>query len=194
MAVLLTRRAVVRAAMETTYNTPATLTNNDGVLVAEPNYVVEPNVLERNFTRDSLSPQAHIVGRKLSKMEFQTELRSNGAAQSGVEADAPILARLFRACGYDQIGHADPWALGVYDVDAHQNQVTWTVDVTGSTNTDVIAYYIEVTTGGASGVAQITVTSDTAGEGLAAAAITTARRSCSAREGSRSCRSSPATS
>ena len=109
MAVLLTRRAVVRAAMETTYNTPATLTNADGVLVADPNYVVEPNVLERNFTRDSLSPQAHIVGRKLSKMEFQTELRSNGAAQSGIAGDAPILARLFRACGSLPLAWEEQW-------------------------------------------------------------------------------------
>lgn len=42
-----------------------------------------------------------------------------------------------------------------------------------ASNTDVIAYHLEVTTGGASGVAQITVTSDTEGEGNAAAAVTT---------------------
>ena len=42
------------------------------------------------------------------------------------------------------------------------------------TNTDVIQYILDVTTPGVSGTAEITVTSDTVGEGTAAAVVTTA--------------------
>lgn len=174
MSVLLTRRAVVQAAIETTYNDPAAVTNNDGVLVSEPMYSVDPNVLERNFTRDTLSQQSHIIGRLLAKMEFTTELRGNGKQNSGQAADAPIISRLFRACGYELTAMADPWATPVYQLGDHANPVSWATNVASLTNTDVIFYQIAVTTGGGSGVAQVTITSDTAGEGSAAQAITTA--------------------
>lgn len=284
--VLLTRRAVVQAAMESVYNTPAAVGANDGVLVADPAYTVEPSVLERNFVRSSLSPQAHIMGRLLAGMEFQTELRGNQLQHSGDVADAPIISRLFRACGYALTGHPNSSVIGVFDVDSHANAAAWavssgaaaakvltiaagnaeaddTVTIGGvvytfkvaaedefdveigadeeesatnlagminageghptviavdnedgtvtvsdrargtagnsiaiaedgtniswagaaialsggsniASNTDAIAYYLECTTGGASAAAQITVTSDVAGEGNAAATVTTA--------------------
>lgn len=172
MAVLLTRRAVVQADIESTYNTPVTLGTDDGVLVSEPMYTVEPNVLERDFVRDSLSTTPIIIGRKLSRMTFRTELRGNGRQQSGLLADAPIIARLFRACGYEAISHANEWTLGPFDVDDHVNRVTWAVDAAAATNTTAVCYFVTVSTGGASGTAQITITSDTVGQGVAAATIT----------------------
>lgn len=173
MTVLLTRRAVLQAAMETTYNVTAAVGTGDGVLVSEPTFEVDPNVLERDFVRDSLSVSPHIIGRKLARMEFRTELRGNGRQNSGLAADAPIIARLFRACGYELVGQDDPFVKGVYDVDDHLNRVSWASDVDLANNTDAIAYTITVTTAGASGTAQVTITSDTAGEGSAAQAITT---------------------
>ena len=105
MAILLTRRAVVLAAVETTFNTAATLdAATDAILVAEPDYVVDVTVLERDFTRDTLSPEAHITGRKLARMRFRGELRGNGEQDSGLVADAPIVARLLRGCGYELTG------------------------------------------------------------------------------------------
>jgi len=172
MAILLTRRAVVQAAMESSYGQEASVTVNDGVLVSEPTFTAETTVLERDFTRDSLSTTPHIVGRKIARMEFSTELRGNGKQNSGNAADAAIITRLLRACGYEMTGSATPTVKGVYDVGDHANRVTWVVDATQADNTDVIAYYIEVTTGGPSGTAQITITSDTSGEGSAAAVIT----------------------
>ena len=172
MAVLLTRRAVVQAAMESAYNDPAPLTLNDGVLVSEPTYTVEPNILERDFTRDSLSQTPHIVGRKLAGMEFSTELRGNGRQNSGLAADAAIITRLFRACGYALTEKAAPWVKGVFDVGDHAVGVAWDPDATNADNTDVIAYFLEVTTAGASGMAEIAVTSDQPGEGSAAQTVT----------------------
>lgn len=170
---LLTRRAVVQAGMETTYNTPATLGTNDGILTSEPTFTVEPNVLERDFTRDDLSPQAIIVGRKLARMEFRTEMRSNNKAQSGLINDAPIISRLFRACGYEMLPSATPSTIGVYDIGDVTNPIAWAVNTSAADNTDVITYFLKVTKGGVSGTAEVTVTSDTLGEGTAAAALTT---------------------
>ncbi|MCL4743839.1 MAG: hypothetical protein KJZ83_00340 [Burkholderiaceae bacterium] len=173
MNVLLTRRAVVQAAIEATYGDPEAMTPDDGVLVSEPTYSIDPNVLERNFTRDSLSQTPHIVGRKLSSMEFTTELRGNGKQNSGVALDAPIIARLFQACGYKLTPHAEPSVKGVFDVGDHATRVAWVPDVTAADNTDAICYYIEVTTAGASGMAEVTITSDTPSENSAAQVITT---------------------
>jgi len=171
MAVLLTRRAVVQAKVETVYGQTESVGVDDGVLVAEPTYTIEPNVLERTFVRDSLSQTPHIIGRKLAQMEFQTEFRGNGKQHSGNALDAPIISRLFRACGYAMTEEAAPWVKGVFEIDDHANRVKWTADVQNADNEDVICYFIEVTTGGASGVAEITITSDTQGEGSAAQAI-----------------------
>ncbi len=173
MSVLLTRRAVLQAAMESTYNDPATVTTADGILVSEPMYTADPSLLERDFTRDTLSQQSHIVGRMLARMEFTTELRGNGKQDSGLLADAPIITRLFRACGYNITAKAAAYATDVFEDGDHENQVSWAAGGT-LTNTDVIKYTLEVTTGGASGTAEITVTSDTSGEGNAAAVVTTA--------------------
>jgi hypothetical protein len=173
MSILLTRRAVVQAAMESTYGVTATVGANDGVLVASPEFTVDATVLERDFTRDSLSRTPHIMGRKLAKMTFKTELRGNGKQQSGNAADAAIVTRLFRMCGYALTAQAASSAHGVFDIGDHAHPVTWTVDASAADNTDVHCYFVEVTTGGASGTAQVTVTSDTVGEGSLAEMITT---------------------
>lgn len=165
MSVLLTRRAVVQAGMEPAYGQAVALGTDDGVLVSEPTYEIDANVLERDFTRDSLSQTPHIMGRKLAKMTFSTELRGNGKQQSGVPADAAIITRLFRMCGYALTGFTEPTVKGVFDVHDHANRVTWAVDVDDADNSDAHCYFIEVVTPGASGVAQVAITSDTNGEG-----------------------------
>ena len=173
MSVLLTRRAVVQAAVEVTYDTPVAVGANDGVLVATPMFTITPNVLERNYTRKDLSPMPHIIGRKIAKMEFETELRGNGKQNSGISTDAPIIARLFRACGYALSAFATPSILGPFDVGDSPNEVVWSGDTgAAATNTDMIQYVATVTTGGPSGTAMIAVTSDVAGEGDAAAVVT----------------------
>ena len=109
-APLLTRRAVLQVAMESTYRTEASVGANDALYVEEPDYAVDVNLLERNFARDDISPLANIVGRRTASLKFTTELKGNGAQHSGVAGDAPLIARLFRASGYsltafDDVGH-----------------------------------------------------------------------------------------
>ena len=99
-APLLTRRAVLQVAMESTYRTEASIGANDALYVEEPDYSVDVNLLERNFARDDISPLANIVGRRTASLKFTTELKGNGAQHSGVAGDAPLIARLFRASGY----------------------------------------------------------------------------------------------
>jgi len=159
---LLTRRAVLQCAIETTYRTPAIVGANDALYVEDPDYSVDPNILERNFARDDLSPLPNIVGRRQASIKFTTELKGNGKQHSGNVSDAPIIARLFRACGYSltALGAAD--VSQVFPVGSHPSSVTWAATV-GSHQT-TIGYFIEVTTAGASGTAKVTVSSDTAGE------------------------------
>ena len=174
MTVLLTRLAVLQAAIETTYNTPVALGVGDGFLVSDPKFSLKPNVLERNFVRQDLSPEPIIIGRKIASIEFTTELRGNGLQNSGLIGNAPVIARLFQACGYALAASATPSAFGPYIVGDAPTPIAWTPAAGSATNTDVIAYYLTVTTPGISGTAKITVTSDTTGEGSAAAFVTTA--------------------
>jgi hypothetical protein len=171
---LLTRKAIVLAKLETTYNIdsiPSAAT--DGILVEAPEFVADPTILERNFTRNDLSMLAHTVGRKLAKLSFTTELRGNGKQNSGVISDVPVIARLFQACGFALSGHSAPFPSVVFEVGDEATIVAWATGGT-LTNTDLVCYYITVDTLGPSGTAKVTVTSDTAGEGSVSAIITTA--------------------
>ena len=89
MTVLLTRKAVLQGAMETSYKSPASVGVNDGFLISNPAFTIKPNVLERNFVRNDLSPMPFIIGRKLASMEFETELRGNGLQNSGLASATP---------------------------------------------------------------------------------------------------------
>ncbi|QIG76986.1 hypothetical protein EVC30_158 [Rhizobium phage RHph_Y1_11] len=173
MAVLLSTTATLQAAMESVYGTPASVGNTDAVLVEEPQFTVDVQTLDRNFLTANLSPKAIINGRKIAGMTFTLELRGNNKEQSGLSADAPIISRLFRACGFALTASAAKSVL-VKAVGDHPVAVAFSSSVVGATNTEVIVYIIKVTTGGASGTAQVTISSDTTGEGSAAAAITTA--------------------
>jgi hypothetical protein len=168
---LLTRRAVLLAAVESTYNSAeSTSASTDAVLVSEPDFSADVQTLERNFSRASLSKLPMAAGRKLATMTFQTEIRSNGLVDSGSLAQTPMLARLMRACGYSLTAFSAADVGTVHNVGDHENAATW-ADGGTLTNTAPIPYKLEVTTGGASGTAEITVTSPVTGEGNAAAAV-----------------------
>lgn len=106
---LLTRKALLLAKVETTPGTDALpVASLDAIEVVDPEFSLDPNVLERNVVAPDLSPFAHVIGRKLANITFTTDLKSNGTAQSGnVTANEPKLARLFRGCGYELNGRPD---------------------------------------------------------------------------------------
>ena len=127
MSVLLTRKAVLQAALESVFNTPQSVGTSDGFLISNPAFSIKPNVLERNFVRNDLSPMPVIIGRKLASMTFETELRSNGSSNLGTLASAPLLVRLFQACGYALTAYADPVTIGPYDSGTSPVEITWAV-------------------------------------------------------------------
>lgn len=172
MAVLLTRRAVVQAAMETTYGTPVSVGANDGVLVSNPDFTVNPDLLKREFVQADLSPQPAIMGRMIATMKFTTELRSNGLTDTGIAANAPIITRLFRACGYALSARTTDSISPVYPVGTlGGNVVNWASGGTPNV-VDLQQYRLVVTTAGASAAAKITIYGDVASENSAALTVT----------------------
>jgi hypothetical protein len=125
MSVLLTRKAVLQGAMETSYNSPASVGNGDGFLVSNPAFTIKPNVLERNFVRQDLSPMPFIIGRKLASMEFETELRGNGLQNSGNASDAALITRLFRASGYRLSSQLTQTVKGPFGQGQPSVEVSW---------------------------------------------------------------------
>lgn len=99
---LLTRRALLLAKVESTPGQDALpVASLDAIQVSDPEFSIDPNILERDFVSPDLDPHPHIIGRKLASVTFTTELKGNGTEQSGlVVTDEPKLARLFRGCGY----------------------------------------------------------------------------------------------
>src|SRR5208337_1318275 len=130
---LLTRLAVLQAALETVYNTPQSVGDNDGFLISNPTFTIKPNVLERNFVRNDLSPMPIIIGRKVASMTFETELRSNGVSNTGPSAVPALITRLFQACGYAITSNYGPAVKGPYDAGTFPTEVDWDVVGGGAT-------------------------------------------------------------
>ena len=82
-------------------------------------------MLERDFTRNDLSPLPFIIGRKIASVEFETELRGNGLQNSGLTANAPVIARLFQACGYALTPNPAPSISNVFQVGDEATPVAW---------------------------------------------------------------------
>jgi hypothetical protein len=147
MSVLLTRKAVLQAAMESVYNTPQAVGVNDGFLISNPMFTIKPNVLERNFVRNDLSPMPIIIGRKIASMEFETELRSNGNSNTAASMVPALITRLFRACGYALTSNRGPVVKGPYDSGTYPVEITWTPVGAGATASDVFTATAQFATG-----------------------------------------------
>ena len=71
---LLSKRALLLAKIETTPGTDALpVPALDAILVADPEFSIDPNILERDFVSSDLSPFEHIIGRKLASITFTTD-------------------------------------------------------------------------------------------------------------------------
>ena len=158
---LLQMRAVLLSKIESVYNTDAVPTQDDAMLVSEPDFTVDPNMLERNFSRNSLSTLAHRVGRKLAGMTFGLELRGSGNV-----ATAPKLGRHLRASGYAETqitaGASQVGAVRRHPEGVAGPNVAWGGAAMGVVSPpEPIMYTIEVMTGGISGTAKVSITPDT---------------------------------
>ena len=163
--VRLTRKALVTGKIETTYGVDSVPTAAlDAALVSDPDYSIDPTVLERNFVREDLSPLGTRVGRKLASLSFGMELRSNGLTQSGSVSDAARIGTFLRACGYSETGMT-----GTGTVSAVTEAIGNTVNPSGwavagaNTATNVNKYRITCVLAGASATAKLRVTGGQAG-------------------------------
>lgn len=170
MSGMMNRKSLVLAKVETVPGTDAVPTQNlDALLVMNPQYSADPKLLPRKFVTPYLSPNPSLVGRKLAKLKFEMEYRGNGKQNSGVLTDQPMLARLMNACGYGISAMASAAAQifpAVPDVDnpASAPVIAWADSATAPTCATPVVYTIAVTTGGASGTAQVRVTSNNTAE------------------------------
>ncbi len=161
---MLTRKTVVLAKEEVTYNTDPVPTGvADAMLVSNPDLRVEGEMLTRDYVRESLSPLGHVIGKKKVTLSFETELKGSGAAGT-----APETGVLFKACGmsetivastsvtyapisdshdsctfyvfFDGLRHAITGARGSYSIDMQAGmfpKVTWNFEGRYATPTDV---------------------------------------------------------
>lgn len=176
---LLTRKSLILAKVETTEGTDALPTQaNDAILVSEPNFEIDPNILERNNTKATLSPDSVVVGRKLASFSATVELKGNGSQNSGNVNDRPQIGTLLRGCGYVESGISSGNTNQISDIVSHADnsssapKVSWTKSGSPSLTLPVV-YTLEVTTGGASGTAQVAVSSSNSEDtDVAATAVT----------------------
>lgn len=169
MSALLTRKTLIYAEQEGTYGVAPSFTDaGSPLLVEDPDFNVELNVLERNFYKQALGPSAHIIGRKLAKVRFTTEVRGSGAFGT-----ASRLGRLFEACSMTETNKAAAYIGTPVVLDALGGpSIAWAFGGTTTIITPVTIVF-EVTTGGASGVAQGKIHYDNGTADTSPAVITT---------------------
>ena len=91
----LTRREMILAKVETTYNTDATPTGDDAILVENLSWSHEgARMVERPAIRKSLAQLQQIFAGTLRQMTFDVEIKGSGTA-----GEAPELGVLLRGCG-----------------------------------------------------------------------------------------------
>jgi hypothetical protein len=169
---LLSKKATFLFGIETTKGVNPGLDGNHAVEVSDPEYTTDLTILERDYVSNDLSPFEHQVGRIIAGFKAVVPVRGNGKQHSGLLADAPILARMIQACGYEL------YAMAATGVDCHSPvvansdnnkaspAVSWASNVAATSNTAPVLYTIEVTTAGASGAARFTVTSNSPSNAL----------------------------
>lgn len=93
----LTRRRILLAKIESSYNTDAAPVGTDAVLVEDIQWQPEGlRMVERPAIRSSLGALQHMYGGSLMSLTFQAEVKGSGTAGT-----APELGTLLRACAMD---------------------------------------------------------------------------------------------
>lgn len=153
---VLSNRALLLAKVETTYNTDAApVVGTDAFLVNNADIRMEPNVLERQFYKNSLSNLPIGIGRKLVTCTFEMEVKGSGAV-----ATVPALGKLLRGCGFAQtqitVGAAGQIGNAVPDPQNTGPIVTFAK--TAAPTSNFARYNMRVVLGGPSATAKVRVT------------------------------------
>jgi hypothetical protein len=97
----LNRNSVILGKVESTYGTDPTPTvSANAILGTVPQINLDARILERSVTVRTLSPTAHIIGRKLVPFSYGVEFKSEQAILAG-SSSAPLqLDAILRASGF----------------------------------------------------------------------------------------------
>ena len=93
-----TRRTVIQHKLEATYGVnPGDVGSDDALLVSEPKFRIDRDVVPRKLTRGYLGGSEHLTGTRRAEIEFDVELASSGALGT-----PPAWGRLLRSSGYSE--------------------------------------------------------------------------------------------
>lgn len=146
-------RGLMLAKTETTFNEAIALAAADDAFeVINPDFTPDITSQRREVVANDLSPFEALVTRKVGRMTFSLEVKSNGNTGATL---APRIGRLLKACGFAETA-IDTAAECVFRNVAGQSN-TGDMNFYGSSTTYTGGVYLKIkctiTTGGASGVA-----------------------------------------
>lgn len=152
---MLSNRVLVLAKTESTYNTdPVPTPASNALLVSDVDVRIDPNVLERNVVRPSLSPAGITVGRKLVTVTMTHELKGSGAVGTN-----PAIDPLLKACGFARTTIANTASATIVTPVARTTNAGATVTFAKTTAATATGrYLLTVVKGGASATAKLRVT------------------------------------
>jgi len=151
-------RGLLLAATESVFNTAEVLAGaTDAFEVISPDFTPDISSQRRAVVAPDLSPFASLVTRKVGKINFSLEVKSNGNTAASV---APRIGRLLAACGFGET-QINTAVENVFRVVPHTSN-TGDMNFYGSTTPYTGGVYLKaevrITVGGASGVAVAQVT------------------------------------
>lgn len=98
MSVLLTKKTVVLAKVESSYGSDPTPTAASNAIMAyDPTITLTTDMKKRNPGNSDLTPFPEVRGKTYVEVKFSTELKGSGTAGT-----APRLSPLFKACGLSE--------------------------------------------------------------------------------------------
>jgi len=165
MAQILFNRGLVLAKIEVTFNVdPVPVPGTDALLVAEPDYSVDPTVLERTNLKSSITPDPVVVARKVANLTFTHEVRGSGDVTG---ATAPAVGPLLQACGMSETQITSGTDTIIDDAPIPVNGAAGTFTFAKTTGYALDdkprVVTLECTTPGGTGVAAFTVSSPAVG-------------------------------
>ena len=93
------RNTVIQALLEPTYGAAvATWNAIDALLVKDPEFSIDRDVVPRDLVRGYMGGSEHLVGTRRSELKFTVEL-----AGSGTAGTAPAWGKLLRGCGMAEV-------------------------------------------------------------------------------------------
>jgi len=168
-------RGLLLAKTESVFNVAEALTaSTDAFEVISPDFAPDITTQRRAVVSNDISPFENLVTRKVGKMRFSLEVKSNGNTAASV---APRIGSLLKACGFGETQINTAFE-NVFRVVPHTDN-TGDMNFYGATTTYTGGVYlkarVEITTTGGTGVAVAAIThpaeADTTVGGLNAVAM-----------------------